>query len=132
MDLAEVPEQWVDHAIINHKRKSPFFPALADLWQFIEPAWQQREAAKRADRSAKKAKAFMSLPAPEQPPTEIRARQAAEARKLFEDVRDGWFDPVTGEDMRHRAKPGFERAQNPNPRTPAELMEIMAKSELRG
>lgn len=87
-DLAEYPETWVLKAIIEHRRTSPFWPALADLVKRMQPQIDIRAAARNSEMARQQ---FLrdrqkSLPRPKRLPE--AERKAFVLKKLGYDPDD--------------------------------------------
>jgi hypothetical protein len=86
-DLALYPETWVIRAIHEHRKASPFWPALADLVKHMQPAIDAEERAKAFERNQQASREFVNAGG-KQSELDAEERKAVVIAKLGYDPND--------------------------------------------
>jgi hypothetical protein len=86
-DLALYPETWVIRAIHEHRKASPFWPAIADLVKHMQPAINAEERAKAFKRNQQASREFVNAGG-KQSELDAEERKAVVIAKLGYDPND--------------------------------------------
>lgn len=117
VDLSEYPETWVQKAINDHRKSSPFWPSLSDIVERMQPSIDAKRQREEREYHNRQAREFMA--SSDGQGSQLSAdERAAFLKDKYNIVPKGRVhhttdtpDPETTA-VRERAKAAFKRTQS--------------------